>query len=242
MIPKVIHYCWFGRNPKSGLILECINSWKEHCSDYQIIEWNEDNFDVNVCDYVKEAYNAKKWAFVSDYARLFALYNYGGIYMDTDVELLKPLDVFLREKMFTGYETNDSPITALMGAEPHSDFVFQLMSYYDDKHFQNTDGSLNLVTNTHIISDAVLAQGLIPNGKKQTVGGMTVYPSIYFCPNNISRIFNIPSRQSYAIHHFDQSWKSEKKDSMSFSRRIRRYAVGVLRNTIGTKNIERLRK
>ena len=106
MIPKVIHYCWFGNNPKPKMVKKCINSWKKYCSDYEIIEWNENNFDVNYCDYVKEAYEAKKWAFVSDFARLWIIYNCGGIYLDTDVEIIRNLDELLNDKAFFGFEDN----------------------------------------------------------------------------------------------------------------------------------------
>lgn len=108
MIPKIIHYIWFGGNPLPELAVKCIESWKKYCPDYEIMIWDERNFDVSVCAYTKEAYDAKKWAFVSDYVRLKALYEYGGIYMDTDVELVKSLDGFLHEKAFSGFETKES--------------------------------------------------------------------------------------------------------------------------------------
>ena len=107
IIPKVIHYCWFGRNPKSSLIKKCIKSWKEKCPDYEIVEWNETNFDINCCEYVKQAYEQKKWAYVSDYARFYILNKYGGIYVDTDVQFLKPLDDLLSTK-FLGFARKDS--------------------------------------------------------------------------------------------------------------------------------------
>ena len=107
MIPKVIHYCWFGKKPLPPLAVNCIDSWKKFCPDYEIIEWNEKNFDINSNTYVREAYENKKWAFVSDYVQLYALYNYGGIYMDTDVQVLKPLDAFLNDQAFSGFEAYD---------------------------------------------------------------------------------------------------------------------------------------
>ncbi len=114
MIPKIIHYCWFGRGQKSEKIKACIASWKKYLPDYEIVEWNEDNFDLSSNLYVKQAYDSKKWAFVSDYVRLYALYHFGGIYMDTDVEVLKSLDEFLDAPSFTGFKTKDSPITAVL--------------------------------------------------------------------------------------------------------------------------------
>lgn len=241
MIPKIIHYCWFGNNPKSELIKKCIESWGKYCPDYNIIEWNEENFDVNSCRYIKEAYEAKKWAFVSDYARLYVLYHYGGIYLDTDVELLKPIDRFLSEKAFTGFESKDSLITAVMGTEKNNKLFEELLKYYDTASFVLEDGRYNQITNTHIITDYFIKNGIKPNGKKQTVHGITVYPQIYFCPNNLSRVFDIPSSKSYAIHHFDQSWKDIKIVKKNIIQRIRRYIIGVLRNLVGTDRLESLR-
>lgn len=237
MIPKIIHYCWFGRGQKSELILKCIESWKKYCPDYEIIEWNEDNLDVNATLYTKQAYENKKWAFVSDYARLYALYTMGGIYFDTDVEVLKPMDEFLNEDSFTGFEVKDSPITAVMGAHSKNPIIKSLLDYYDTAEFVKEDGTLNMLTNTHIITKDFIEKGVRLNGKKQVVDGMTIYPQIVFCPNNFSRIFNKPSKKSYTIHHFDQSWKSTSRKT-TFLFRLRRYIVGLLRNSVGTNRLE----
>lgn len=234
LIPRTIHYCWFGNKEKSGLIQECIESWKEYLPGYEIHEWNESNFDIHICPYVEEAYNQRKWAFVSDYVRLWALYNFGGLYFDTDVQVLKPFDCFLDNEAFTGYEANDSPITAVMGARKENSMIKHMLDYYNDKQFLNADGSLNLVTNTSIITHQLKELGMIPNGKKQTINGMTIYPQIFFCPNNISRIWNKPSKESFAIHHFDQSWRAKTANHTSKKGRIKRYFVGCLRNLIGT--------
>lgn len=241
MIPKIIHYCWFGGNPKSGLILSCIESWKKYLPDYEIREWNEETFDVNCNTYVRQAYEAKKWAFVSDYARLHALYNYGGIYLDTDVEVLKNLDCFLDNEAFTGFEAKDSPITAVMGTKAGNPEFKDLLDYYNDKTFIKEDGSYDITTNTTIISGILKNKGIVLNGKMQKLDSITIYPQIYFCPNNFSRIWNMPSKKSYAIHHFDQSWKSDKKDATSLPKRIRRYALGWLRNQIGTDGVVNLK-
>lgn len=234
MIPKIIHYCWFGRNPKSGMINECIQSWKNHLPDYEIVEWNEDNFDINSNLYVKQAYENKKWAFVSDYVRLWALYNFGGIYFDTDVQCLKSMDPFLKDHAFTGYESNDRPVTAVMGCEKGNLVFKYLLDYYKNVSFITDDGKFNTTTNTVIISKMLSRYGFIANGKKGCVRGMVIYPQIYFCPNNFSRIFGIPSKKSYTIHHFDQSWKNEKTNQTTFVARIRRYIVGKMRNVLGT--------
>ena len=239
MIPKKIHYCWFGRGEKSELILKCIESWKTYCPDYEIIEWNEDSLDINATLYTKQAYEAKKWAFVSDYARLYALYHEGGVYFDTDVEVLKPIDEFLENESFTGFEVKDSPITAVMGAHQGDEMIKTLLDYYNTAEFINSDGSLNLTTNTHIITQIFVEKGVELNGKLQTIGNTTIYPQVVFCPNNLSRVFNRPSKKSYTIHHFDQSWKNAKKNK-NFAYRVRRYIVGLLRNTIGTNKLEKI--
>ena len=121
-IPKVIHYCWFGKGKMPVLADKCIKSWKKYCPDYEIIEWNEENFDINCCDYVREAYENRKFAFVTDYVRLYAMYTYGGIYMDTDVELLKPLDSFLQDAAFIGFENKESIATAIIGCNKENKF------------------------------------------------------------------------------------------------------------------------
>ncbi len=239
MIPKIIHYCWFGRGKKSVLIERCIESWKTQCPDYEIVEWNEDNFDVNMTLYTAQAYEAKKWAFVSDYARLYALYTVGGIYLDTDVEVLKSLDSFLEHNSFTGFETKDSPVTAVMGASKGDVIIKMLLDYYDTAQFVNGDGTFNMLTNTHIITKYFIEQGVRLNGKKQVVAGMDLYPQIVFCPNNFSRIFGKPSAKSYTIHHFDQSWKNVRRHD-TFAFRVRRYIVGVLRNVVGTDRLEKI--
>lgn len=241
MIPKIIHYCWFGKNPKSSFIKNCISSWEKILKDYQIIEWNEENFDIKINKYVEQAYDMKKWAFVSDYARLWALYNYGGIYLDTDVEVLKSLDEFLTDLAFTGYESSDCPITAVFGAEKHNNLIKQLMAQYDNRLFIKENGEMDLTTNTIQITEFLLSNGIKPNGKLQVIDGLKIYPQIYFCPNNFLRIWNIPSSKSFTIHHFDSSWRNEKKHSKTLSYRVRRYLVGVLRNTIGTKKLEKIK-
>ena len=143
-IPKVIHYCWFGKNPLPELAVKCINSWKKYCPDYEIIEWNENNFDLNSVTYVKEAYEAKKWAFITDYVRLFVLYEYGGVYMDTDVELLKPIDSFLTLDAFSGFESSNAVPTGIISSRKNFKFIKELLDYYNDKHFKNDDGTYKL--------------------------------------------------------------------------------------------------
>lgn len=242
MIPKIIHYCWFGGNEKSDTIKKCIASWKKYLPEYEIMEWNEETFDLYSNLYVEQAYTARKWAFVSDYVRLYALYHHGGLYMDTDVEVLKPLDEFLDAPAFTGFESKDSPITAIFGAEKHNAIIRELLEDYNDRCFLRPDGSFDLKTNTAAITERFLTMGIKPNGKLQKLEGIHIYPAIYFCPNNLTRIWDKPSARSYTIHHFEGSWKEGKSKSGRLAFNCRRYLVGRLRDLIGTARLAALRK
>ena len=144
-IPKTIHYCWFGKRKKSKLIKKCINSWKKYCPDYKIVEWNEENFDVNRFDYTKESYEEKKWAFVTDYVRLYVIYNEGGVYLDTDVELIKKLDNLLDFDSFFALEEEDYIATGLgFGAVKGNKYVKKMLDDYNDVHFKNENGIYDL--------------------------------------------------------------------------------------------------
>ncbi|EJT6142693.1 glycosyl transferase [Clostridium perfringens] len=206
MIPKKIHYCWFGRGEKPKKALMCIESWKKYCPDYEIIEWNEDNFDVNSNQYVKEAYNSKKYAFVTDYVRLYAMYNYGGIYMDTDVEVVRPLDEFLVHDAFSGFELPDCVPTGIMASVKQFKLFEEFLDYYNDKKFINEDGSLDTKTNVQTITEIVNKYGLIKDGSFQIIQGFTLYPSEYFCPfDNATGKLN-KTKNTATIHWFSKSW------------------------------------
>ncbi|NFL87191.1 glycosyl transferase [Clostridium botulinum] len=206
MIPKIIHYCWFGKKPLPKFAKKCINSWKKYCPDYKIIEWNEDNFDLSCNTYVKEAYESEKWAFVTDYVRLYALFTMGGIYMDTDVEVIKPLDLFLNDNAFSGFECEDRVPTGIMGAEKNHKFIKTLMQDYRQRKFVNEDGKYDCTTNVVVITQYCIKQGLKLDGTKQIVCDFTLYPSEYFCPKNYrTKVLNI-TKNTCAIHHFDGSW------------------------------------
>lgn len=211
MIPKVIHYCWFGGNPLPELAIKCIESWKKYCPDYEIIEWNEQNFDITCCDYVKEAYEAKKWAFVSDVARLFALVNYGGIYMDTDVEVLKSLDDILAYKAVSGFEAIDRIPTGLMACEKGHILFTEFLNEYNDIHFFQDNGKPDTTTNVTRITNICLNYGLVLNNQLQTINGFTLFPADYFCPKDaVTKKLNI-TKNTYTIHHFDGSWLTEEE-------------------------------
>lgn len=206
MIPKKIHYCWFGGKPKSALALKCIKSWETNCKDYEIIEWNEKNFDLHSNRYVWEAYQEKKWAFVSDYVRLYVLYQYGGVYLDTDVEVIKPFDFFRNEKAFIGFESHSRVQTGVIASESHQQFIGRLLKIYDHKRFIQDDKSLDLTANVELVTNEFLKSGLVLNGKKQVIEGITVYPTEFFCPKDFKTRKLRITENTYMIHHFDGSW------------------------------------
>lgn len=207
MIPKKIHYCWFGRGEMSELVIKCIDSWKKYLTDYEIILWNEDNFDVNINNYVKQAYEAKKYAFVSDFARFYILYNEGGVYMDVDVEVLKPIDIFLKQKAFMGFESDEGVNPGLtIGCEKGNNIIREIMDSYLNKEFIYTDGTYNYTTIVKYTTDILLKYGLVLDDSLQNINGVTIYPKTYFCPltwgsNKIDFTDN-----TYTIHHFAASW------------------------------------
>lgn len=211
MIPKVIHYCWFGRSPLPELAEKCIESWKKYCPDYEIIEWNETNFDINCCEYVREAYEAKKWAFVSDVARLYVLINYGGIYMDTDVEVVRPLDDLLIYIAVSGFESETRIPTGLMGSCAKQELFKEFLDGYKNAHFKRHDGSLDLTTNVTRITDHCLKYGLQLNNSIQTIKGFTLLPYDYLCPKNFETGELKITENTFCIHHFDGSWHTEEE-------------------------------
>ena len=193
MIPKLIHYCWFGKGEMPELAQRCIESWHKFLPDYEYKLWNEESFDVNMIPYTKEAYEARKFAFVTDYVRLWALYNEGGIYMDTDVEILKPLDDLLHLPAFTGYEGSKTqpPVTGLMASASHGEWVKEQLDAYQNAHFIKEDGSFDLTTNTFRISSIMRGNGFIQDGKYSIYKDLHVFPTDFFLssPNN-RRVFS----------------------------------------------------
>lgn len=221
MIPKIIHYCWFGHGEMTPLMHKCIKSWKKYCPDYKIIEWNEENFDISSSIWTSQAYHAKKYAFVADYVRLYALMKYGGIYMDTDQELIKPLDTFLAKDMFLGFM--DTQISAgLIGSASDSEMLKEFFDYYQDKEFL-FNGKLDQTPNTLWMTNLLLAHGLKIKDVYQKVNGVEIYPRTYFCPTNCDSIKNFHSSETVAIHHWAMTWRSEKaKKSFALAKRHQR--------------------
>ena len=213
MIPKVIHYCWFGGGPKPKSVLRCIDSWKKYCPDYEIIEWNESNIDVSMNLYTKQAYEAKAWGFVPDYLRLWIIYNYGGIYLDTDVQVVRSLDNLLQHKSFVGFEAGDIEsglYVALglgFGAEPKTEFLKKHMELYDSLRFQNIDGTYNRLPSPTYTTNLLIESGLNRfSDSIQMCGDVTVYPTDYFCPKRLDTGLTKLTPNTYSIHQFDASW------------------------------------
>ena len=220
MIPKVIHYCWFGRNPLPPLAIKCIESWKKYLPDYEIKEWNEDNFDVNIITYTKEAYAAKKYAFVSDYARFWILYKYGGLYFDTDVEVIKPIDDIIARGPFMGCENEvkEGGATALavapglgLGVNPGLGLYKEMLELYGMLHFVMPDSSFNLKTVVQYTTEVLCKYGLQNINVVQECAGIWIYPKEYFCPMDYysGRIYL--TNNSRTIHHFAASWLTKKE-------------------------------
>ena len=227
MIPKTIHYCWFGRNPKPRLAEKCIKSWKKHCPDYTIIEWNEDNFDLSSAPvYVQQAYEAKKWAFVTDYVRLKVVYDYGGVYMDTDVELKKGLDSLLTHQAYFGFEDGVHIATGLgFGSIQGLPILREMMEDYEGIPFIREDGSFDTEPCPSRNTKIFLRHGLVQNDNEQILDGdILILPSIYLCPIRYMDGHYTHSFKTVSIHRFSASWQSKeaKKNHKRNKRRINR--------------------
>ena len=185
MIPKIIHYCWFGGKEKPEIVRKCIATWKEHMPDWEFKEWNESNFDINYNEYTKKSYEEKKYAFTSDIARLWALYNYGGIYMDTDVKVFQPLDKFLKYDFFTGFEQQHYPVTATMGAKEGNKLIKEMLDIYNNKMFETHTNWHEYETNTMIMSDIIGKYFDRDKVKFQEIENMAIYPRETFCSHEI---------------------------------------------------------
>lgn len=210
MIPKIIHYCWFGGNPLPKLAKKCIRSWRKFCSGYEIKEWNESNFDISQCPlYVRQAYEAKRWAFVSDYVRLKLVYEYGGIYMDTDVELLKPLDSLLSHKAYFGFEDNGTHINTGLGfgAEKETPVLARMMADYDTIAFYKDYGGIDETCCPQRNTAALIERGLEPNDEIQVLAGdILVLPREYLCPVGYWRRTDCITGNSISVHWYTASW------------------------------------
>lgn len=226
MIPKIIHYCWFGGNPLPELAQRCIASWKKYCPDYEIKKWDESNFDVDCCDYVKEAYNAKKWAFVSDVARFKVLYDHGGLYFDTDVELIASIHDIVEKGPFMGFEKCEMNFVAPglgLGVYPGHKLYKEVLDFYMEQHFIACDGTFNQTTVVAYLTEILRKYGLKNDSEIQNVDGIFIYPHDYFCPlNYYTGVLDITDNTK-SIHHYTTSWYNEKeKKYLDFGRKMRK--------------------
>ena len=231
MIPKIIHYCWFGRNPLPESAVKCIDSWKKFFPDYEIKEWTEDNFDINIIPYTKEAYEAKKYAFVSDYARMWILYNHGGLYFDTDVEVIKPMDDIVERGPFMGIEVEakfgELPLVAPglgLGVNPGLGLYKEILDYYASLHFLCKDGSLNQVTIVKHVTNVLVTNGLKHTNDLQQVAGVWIYPREYFNPLNDNTGQLVITENTRSIHWYTKTWMKKQNPIRTWIvRRIHRY-------------------
>ena len=211
MIPKIIHYCWFGGKPMPQLAQKCIASWKKYLPDYEIKRWDESNFDVNQLPYTRDAYANGKYAFVSDYARFKILYEEGGIYLDTDVELVKSLCAIVENGPFMGEEEKMRCNPGVgIGAEPRMSFVKEMLDFYQNLNFITEDGGLNMQTIVTYTSDLLKTHGYTESNQAQLVAGFNIYPPEYFCPINYFTKELVITPKTYSIHHFAESWVSTR--------------------------------
>lgn len=227
MIPKIIHYCWFGRGQMSPLAHKCLLSWRKHLPDYKLMLWNEENFDLSLFPYAKEAYREKKFAFVTDVCRLYALQQFGGVYMDTDVEILKPLaSEFLSKQAFSGFEDNNFLPTGLMASIPNGQWVSDLLEYYVGRSFYLADGGIDTTTNTQVITSYMSQHKgiLLENTFQEIPDYCTLYPSDFFCPKSWQTSELNITNNTYCIHHFAGSWRPSSLPSFKF--RTARFLFG----------------
>ena len=211
-IPKIIHYCWFGGKPKPPLAEKCIKSWHKFCPDYEIREWNEDNFDITAAPlYVRQAYEAGRWAFVTDYVRLKALLEQGGIYMDTDVEVVKPLDPYLHHQAFAGFEHPQRVQTGLLACCPGFPLFRDFLAHYDTAVFYRPDGTQDITTNVEVLTKLCLDRGMVCNDRYQVIEGLALYPREVFCPVDYETEKLRRTRKTVVIHWFASSWHTEEE-------------------------------
>ena len=236
-IPKIIHYCWFGGNPKPQLVLRCIESWKKYCPDFEIIEWNEGNYDIHSNLFVEEAYLAKKWAFVSDYIRGEILLQRGGIYLDTDMELLQPLLPLLEHSFFAGFEARDTIASCIIGCCKENEIMRLYFDYYKGKHFcrKNFEG---ITTSPIVLTKVLKDRGVKMNGKKQFAFDYVVYPKRVFIPSGIGWVVGYYSRETIGIHHFMDSWgKNPGLAERSWLSKLRLCLLNYARDLLGTSKV-----
>ncbi|MCI8613912.1 MAG: glycosyl transferase [Lachnospiraceae bacterium] len=212
MIPKIIHFCWLSGDEYPDLIKKCINSWKEKLPDYEIICWDLNRFDINKYRYTKEAFAEKKYAFASDYIRLHALYTMGGIYLDSDIEVIKSFDQLLSLKAFTCFQKMSMTLSPwIIGSEKTNPIIKEFLDYYKDRSFYDKEGKMILTPNPYPFTKICKSHGLLLKDEMQELDEITVFPHDYFCPYNPSDGELKITEHTYAIHYFNAEWMNESQ-------------------------------
>lgn len=233
-IPKIIHFCWFGGQQKPSKVQKCIDSWYKYLSDYEFMEWNESNFDVNCNEYVKQAYENRKFAYVSDVARIKALDQYGGIYMDTDVMVYKSFDDLLDNRCILGFEEENYVATSFIACVPRHDLIKEFIGRYENASFYNQDKSLDLTTNVQRLTDILENRGLVRNNEFQKVGDISVYPQEYFSPYDYGNCIRKNTENTYCEHLFLVSW-------LPWTTKLKKAIKKVVIPIIGKDNMNKIR-
>ncbi|WP_278588087.1 glycosyltransferase family 32 protein [Limosilactobacillus pontis] len=236
MIPKLVHYCWFGNQAMPDKVLKNIQSWKSSNPDYKFIEWNEQNFDINSSSFVKEAYSEEKWAFVTDYVRLYAVYNYGGFYFDTDVQLVKKLDEVNKvfPSGFMGFQGDNLVASGLGFAAPSKKKIIkEMMDVYNSVEFD--EKKLENISCPILNTNVLIAHGLKRNGSIQSIDGLTILPKEFLCPLDLEHGKKEIDDNTIAIHYYNASW-------MSSYQRTRMHIILNVKRIIPQKLITYLRK
>lgn len=234
MIPRIIHYCWFG-GEKSAKVKKCIETWEQNLPDYQIIEWNEENFDVDQNLYTRDAFKAKRYAFVSDVARIKALYEYGGIYLDTDVVVYKDFDSILCYRCVFGFEEEQYIATSFMACESHFPLMKQFLDLYNSIPFYDDEGNIIPGTNVGKLTDLLIGLGLKRNNQFQELeSGIVVYPQEYFSPYDYGNCIHQNTEKTICEHLFFVSW-------LPWPTRLKKVVKRVIGPVLGKKNMNKLR-
>ena len=235
MIPRIIHYCWFGRGALTSLAKKCIASWRQFFPDYEIKEWNEDNFDVNIIPYTADAYKEGKYAFVCDYARFWVLYHFGGVYFDTDVEVIRPIDDVLEKGPFMGFEQLYPCLSVAPGlglaAEPGMDIYQSILDRYEQMSFFSANGAINSYTMIPMVTDLLKEMGLAGNGTIERIAGVDIYPPDWFNPFDDATGRLRKTENTRTIHWFAKSWMPAESALKTWTKRLLRRFFGTERLT-----------
>lgn len=225
MIPKIIHFCWLSGDPFPDPIQRCIDSWNKILPDYEIMLWDTHRFDINSNTWVKQAYENKKYAFAADYLRLYALYHYGGIYLDSDVEVLKSFNDLLNLPYFIGVDSQSKIEAAIIGTENHNKWIGDCLEYYKNRNFVNPDGTFDMKTLPIIMEECITKtkrMDYIDSISSFNNDNLSVklLPFNYFCSKRHDTGIVQITENTYSVHHFAMSWKSSKLHTLIKIKRL----------------------